>query len=212
MAVFDITVGVVSIGLAVFAIWLAFRLHTMAEAAAAKMQEAERVIQRNVEQLDRLFNLLYRDTWTLVRDSYTSMQDRLWEGAGRRADPSDPSNRPPTRTTEDTRLPKERADTGVEEFLLTAYQQLHQTGQVVRAEDLTRLAERVGFSTAEALEALYEITFVRHRLFLAGNQFMPQAILADTPERALEIRQHAQREMIEQLSSELEPGEGGANG
>lgn len=206
MVVFDLVVGILSIALAVLAIWLSVRLYLMSEAANEKMREAERSIQKNVEQLDRLFSLLYSDTWSLVRDSYKNMQESLWDRVrlnARAADGESPESLAPGRPigqSEASSIASENEVTrGLLEFIAEAFERLNSSGNPVRLIEIARLAEQAGYSTMETLNCLYELTFVERKLFLSGDQFTPNAIIAETPERARELGIALQERVISRI-------------
>ncbi len=181
MVVFDLVVGILSIVLAVFAVWLSVALFRMSERAAEGMREAHRSIDTSLAKLDGLFNSLYSDAWSLVRESYSSMQSQL--STPRVAPPGEP---PLTSTghsiqRHDTRSipypPLSAPDADLEEFILNAFKTLSESGMPVHAGDLADAAEHGGYGAVEAINALHDLAFVRRLLDMEDDKFEPAAVV-----------------------------------
>jgi hypothetical protein len=216
--VFDIVVGILSIILGAVAIAVSWKLYQMSEAGATRMREAESAIANHVRELDRIFNLLYSDTWSLVRESYTSMQRQMWGPASAReggeAQPivmkkseiNDTSDAGDAEITPDSELTTvQHEDEQLELVLLAAYEKLSKGGVRIRAQDLVAFAERLGYPSIDALNSLHDLIFVKKRLFLASNRFTPQAVLAKSTEEASRIQETLASETIEQMVRGLPP-------
>lgn len=76
--------AIVSIILGVYAIWLSIVFYRMSVAASAKLDKASSDVADNVRRLETLFDRMYSDTFSLVRDTYADMRREMWskhEGA-----------------------------------------------------------------------------------------------------------------------------------
>lgn len=70
--------SVVSLALAVIAIWLSIFFYRMSMAAGEKTTDAADAISANVGRLDALFDKLYSDTFSMMRDTVSDMRKQLW--------------------------------------------------------------------------------------------------------------------------------------
>src|SRR5690606_21935457 len=152
----ELTVGLMSLFLGVFAIWLSIKLYRMSEAGARHMREAQAAVQQSVDQLDRLFERMYSDTWSLVRDSYERMHQQLWEqartGAGgivpgqrQRASALRPAGGDPSGRIASPGTAAAREPSSVDDVVLDSYHRLSRANAVVRAGDLAAVATRQGY-------------------------------------------------------------------
>lgn len=215
----ELAVELMSLSLAVLAIWLSIKLYRMSESGARRMREAQSAVQQSVQQLDRMFERMYSDTWSLVRDSYQHMHQQLWEqvrtGAGHpvprprqrmSTGQSVDSDAGGQRETGDAATTGERSAVGT--VILDTYQRLSRAGTVVRAGDVATAAARQGYPTVVVLDALYDLTLVQRRLLLAEDRFVPESAVAETPD---ELRR-ALRAMADLPSSGGQDERGGGGG
>lgn len=78
---FDIISFIASIAsliLAVGAIWLSVVFFRMSDAASKATTEAAKDIAASVERLEKLFDKLYSDTFSMMRDTVTDMRKHIW--------------------------------------------------------------------------------------------------------------------------------------
>lgn len=70
----------VSIGIAVFAVWLAITFYKMATKVSEGIKDAAKDISSGVNRLEKIFDRLYADTFGMVRDTFTDMRKHVWTG------------------------------------------------------------------------------------------------------------------------------------
>lgn len=66
-----------SLALAIVAIWLSFKFYTMSIRSSEKIEEANRAIGASVDRLEKVFQMQYSDTFSMVRDTYTDFRKHL---------------------------------------------------------------------------------------------------------------------------------------
>ncbi|HZH32396.1 MAG TPA: hypothetical protein VEY11_16645 [Pyrinomonadaceae bacterium] len=66
-----------SLALAIVAIWLSFKFYTMSVHSTEKIEEANRAISASVDRLEKVFQMQYSDTFSMVRDTYSDFRKRL---------------------------------------------------------------------------------------------------------------------------------------
>ncbi len=76
--IISIISSLVSLILGVFAIWLSLMLYRWSNEAAERSQEAARNIESSVKRLEQLFDKLYSDTFSMVKDTYTDIRQHMW--------------------------------------------------------------------------------------------------------------------------------------
>ncbi|MHB9072337.1 MAG: hypothetical protein ACYC6G_02305 [Desulfobaccales bacterium] len=67
-----------SLILAVGAIWLSITFYKMSSAASNATTEAAKGIGASVERLEKLFDKLYSDTFSMMRDTVSDMRKHMW--------------------------------------------------------------------------------------------------------------------------------------
>lgn len=188
----------------------------MSEEGATRMRQSEEAIANHVRELDRIYGLLYSDTWSLVRDTYTTMQDRMWRsvsGADSQlpevtVSKNDSAATPsaPLRSPEAPEQQGIESDTGdsdrLKDFLVDSYHRLSERGARVRAQELISVAERLGYPFDDALNALHNVVFVEKRLHLASKRFSPKALVAGSAEEASRLQEQLADETIDDLARE----------
>lgn len=70
--------SIASLILAVGAIWLSVVFFKMSDAASKATTEASKDIAASVERLEKLFDRLYSDTFSMMRDTVTDMRKHIW--------------------------------------------------------------------------------------------------------------------------------------
>jgi hypothetical protein len=67
-----------SLILAIIAIWLSFKFFEKSNEASDKTIEASKGIGASVERLEKLFDKLYSDTFTMMKDTVSDMRKHIW--------------------------------------------------------------------------------------------------------------------------------------
>jgi len=78
---FDIIAFIASIAsliLAIGAIWLSVVFYRMSDQASKATTEAAKDIAASVERLEKLFDKLYSDTFSMMRDTVSDMRKHIW--------------------------------------------------------------------------------------------------------------------------------------
>ncbi len=78
---FDIISFIASIAsliLAIGAIWLSVVFYRMSSEASKSTTEAAKGIAASVERLEKLFDKLYSDTFSMMKDTVTDMRKHIW--------------------------------------------------------------------------------------------------------------------------------------
>ena len=68
----------VSVAVGVLAIWLATMFYRMSSQFSESAREADRRITTSVERLEKLFDSLYSDTFSMMRDTVSDMRKHIW--------------------------------------------------------------------------------------------------------------------------------------
>ncbi len=71
-----------SLILAIIAIWLSFKFFDKSNEASDKTIEASKGISASVERLEKLFDKLYSDTFTMMKDTVSDMRKHIWSDKG----------------------------------------------------------------------------------------------------------------------------------
>lgn len=67
-----------SIIIAMIAIWLSIVFFKMSSANSEVIKESSKDIGSNVNKLEKLFEKLYADTFSMMRDTYSDMRKHIW--------------------------------------------------------------------------------------------------------------------------------------
>ncbi len=70
--------SIASLVLAIIAIWLSFKFFEKSNEASEKINEAAKGILSSVERLEKLFDKLYSDTFSVMKDTVSDMRKHLW--------------------------------------------------------------------------------------------------------------------------------------
>lgn len=69
---------IASLILAIGAIWLSIVFYKMSDKASKETTSAAKDIQASVERLENIFDKLYSDTFSMMRDTVTDMRQHIW--------------------------------------------------------------------------------------------------------------------------------------
>lgn len=70
---------IASLVLAIGAIWLSFVFYKMSNDASKETTKAAKDIQSSVERLEKIFDKLYSDTFSMMKDTVTDMRHHIWK-------------------------------------------------------------------------------------------------------------------------------------
>ncbi len=70
--------SIASLILAIIAIWLSFVFYRMGTHASESTNKASAEIHESVGKLEQLFNRMYSDTFTMMKDTVSNMQKHMW--------------------------------------------------------------------------------------------------------------------------------------
>jgi hypothetical protein len=70
--------AIASLVLAILAIWLSIVFFRMSSELSEKSTEAAKGINASVEKLEKLFDKLYADTFSMMRDTVSDMRKHIW--------------------------------------------------------------------------------------------------------------------------------------
>jgi hypothetical protein len=70
--------SIVSVGIAVLAIWLSVVFYKLTTESSNKINDSAKEINSGVERLEKLFNTLYTDTFSMMKDTVTDMRKHAW--------------------------------------------------------------------------------------------------------------------------------------
>jgi len=82
MEIVSIVASIVSVAIAGFAIWLSVTFFRMSTKTSAHIDEAARAIASGVDKLEKLFDRLYADTFSMMRDTVSDMRKHIWPETG----------------------------------------------------------------------------------------------------------------------------------
>jgi hypothetical protein len=78
MEAFSIASAAVSVVLGIYAIWLSIVFYRMSVETSNRIQESSKDLGSSVNKLERLFEHLYSDTFSMMRDTYSDMRKHVW--------------------------------------------------------------------------------------------------------------------------------------
>jgi len=67
-----------ALGIGVMAIWLSVVFYKMTSKVSESTREAAKDISASVNQLEKVFDTLYSDTFSMMRDTVTDMRKHMW--------------------------------------------------------------------------------------------------------------------------------------
>ena len=74
----SLVASLISAILAVLAIWLSIVFYRMSVASSEQTKDAAKGIDANVQRLEKLFDRLYADTFSMVKDTVSDMRRHIW--------------------------------------------------------------------------------------------------------------------------------------
>lgn len=83
--------SIVSLVLGIGAIWLSVVFFNMSNEASKATTEAAKGIDASVKRLENLFDKLYSDTFSMMKDTVSDMRKHIWNGGDLQSTPSQPS-------------------------------------------------------------------------------------------------------------------------
>jgi uncharacterized membrane-anchored protein YhcB (DUF1043 family) len=78
MEVTSIIASVVSVILGIFAIWLSITFYKMSDRISNEIKIASKDISSTVSRLEKLFESLYSDTFSIMKETYSDMRKHVW--------------------------------------------------------------------------------------------------------------------------------------
>jgi hypothetical protein len=79
--------SIVSVVLAVFAIWQASTFYRWSDTASKEASDSARDIRASVERIEKLFDTFYADTFGLMKDTYADFRKHSWPTGGEKSLP-----------------------------------------------------------------------------------------------------------------------------
>jgi len=70
--------SIASLVLAVIAIWISFIFYKMGNSASESTTKNSQEMHDSIDKLEKLFNTMYSDTFSMMRDTVTNMQKHIW--------------------------------------------------------------------------------------------------------------------------------------
>ena len=89
MEIVSIVASIVSVAIAGFAIWLSVTFFKMSTKTSTHIDEAATVIASGVNKLEKLFDRLYADTFSIMKDTVSDMRKHIWTEKGPTEDVSE---------------------------------------------------------------------------------------------------------------------------
>jgi uncharacterized protein (DUF342 family) len=74
----SIVSSIVSLVLGVYAIWLSITFYRMSTGSSNEIKESAKDLASSVTRLEKLFDRLYADTFSMMRDTVSDMRKHLW--------------------------------------------------------------------------------------------------------------------------------------
>lgn len=66
--------SIASLVISLLAIWLSIKFYQMSTASSKEIKESSSNVNNNVEKLEKMFDTMYRDTFSMVKDTVTHMR------------------------------------------------------------------------------------------------------------------------------------------
>lgn len=77
--VVSLVASIASLVLAIIAIWLSLKFFKLSNETSEKANEASKSVMYSVEKLEKIFDKLYSDTFSIMRDTVSDMRKHYWE-------------------------------------------------------------------------------------------------------------------------------------
>jgi len=81
MDIVSLVASIVSVSIAIFAVWLSVTFYRMSENSAKDIKESSKAIGSSVERLEKIFDKLYTDTFSMMRETVSDMRKHIWPDA-----------------------------------------------------------------------------------------------------------------------------------
>jgi hypothetical protein len=176
--------SIASLVLAVIAIFLSIIFFQMSSELARTASEASKGISASVERLEKLFDKLYADTFSMMRDTVSDMRRHIWPEETKSID----------RFSEES---ERRADEKVKELKETVDSEL---SAVLRRQALTD--EKIGVVNKEMRELLATaIARSRHAEIEAREETLREHILQEIEKKNREQTDTLAINLVESLNS-----------
>ncbi|ELI5417815.1 hypothetical protein RRJ93_004453 [Vibrio parahaemolyticus] len=78
LEIFSIVSSLVSLIIGGFAIWLSVQFYKMSARSSEKLEQSSNNISNATERLEMLFDKLYSDTFSMVKDTMNDMRQHVW--------------------------------------------------------------------------------------------------------------------------------------
>lgn len=78
LEIISLIASIASLTLAIIAIWLSVIFYKLSSELSGKTIEASNNIGSSVERLENLFDKLYNDTFSMMRDTYSDIRKHMW--------------------------------------------------------------------------------------------------------------------------------------
>lgn len=78
LSISSLVASLVSVALAIVAIWLSVVFYRLSSALSESTKEAAKGIGSSVDRLEKLFDKLYSDTFSMMRDTVSDMRKHMW--------------------------------------------------------------------------------------------------------------------------------------
>jgi predicted RNase H-like nuclease (RuvC/YqgF family) len=78
MDIISLIASAVSVAIGAFAIWLSVTFYRMSSGSSKEIKQASAQIDTTVKRLEALFDKLYSDTFSMVKDTVSDMRAHIW--------------------------------------------------------------------------------------------------------------------------------------
>jgi len=78
LEIVSLIASIVSVTIGAFAIWLSVKFYQMSNKMADETKDASRMINSSVNRLEVLFDRLYSDTFSIMKDTVSDMRKHIW--------------------------------------------------------------------------------------------------------------------------------------
>jgi hypothetical protein len=211
--IISLIASIASVILAVVAIWLSIVFYQLSSQLSESTKEAAKGIGSSVERLEKLFDKLYSDTFSMMRDTVTDMRKHMWPDASHDVE----------KATEEI---EEKADQKVHELTEESQKQLsellkrqritddkisvisRELGNIMeRAIDQSRKVENEASEEAIKNSVLSVIKMLsRRQNRITANDILNRLINMFPPSKVISALRHmAQEKTISLSDKDLEP-------
>jgi vacuolar-type H+-ATPase subunit I/STV1 len=158
--VISLTASIASLVLAVVAIWLSIFFYRMTSQLSESTKEAAKDIGASVERLEKLFDKLYSDTFSMMRDTVSDMRKHIWPQDSNEADKL--AEEVDKRADEKLETLKDKMDTELSELLKR--QRVQDVQMSSLRSEVLQLVDRAMLASREAESEARKETLREHAL------------------------------------------------